>query len=614
MHRDRVKLRVYITGLVIFGAAAYFIITVSRLHFSDRIIVNGDRGPALRRGFILDRNGCYLAMSIERDSLFANPRKVKDPGAAAAALSPILGISKDILEERLRREKHFVWLKRTIDDTTAARVKKLNIEGLSFKKEMQRVYPAGSLAANLLGFTGVEGRGLEGMEYKFDDLLSGDRVLDASAGDLRAGYNIVLTLDRFAQHQAETGIEEAVKSTGAKQGAVIVMEVKTGRILAIGKYPSFDPNFYYLYGAEQRRNYTVTDSFEPGSTLKIIAMGLLLELFPNLNRTYLCRGSVEVADTTINCIATHGTVTPEDIIRHSCNAGIIQAMRAATKKQYHDFLKRFGFGARTGSEIPGESEGILRPLNQWSGLSKYSMAIGQEISVTSLQLAAAFSAIGNRGIYMVPGILEAVERDGGPAVQSFFPRSRGRVISQATSERLLKMMKLAVETGTGKRAAIAYYIVIGKTGTAQKSSPTGGYLPGRETAIFAGLAPYNDPEICILVVIDEPRGTSGGAAAAPVFARVASRILPFLGTREKYPVTRGEIKKRTTSVRFDGVTMPDLRGLSMAESLTNIWAMRKKFPVTPSFHGSGRIFHQEPPAGTKLVGSMRLKLYLKETK
>jgi cell division protein FtsI (penicillin-binding protein 3) len=614
MQRDKVKLRVYITGMLIFGAALYFIVSVFRLHFSDRIIVNNTGGPTLRRGFIRDRGGHYLAMSIERESLFANPRQVKDPALTAAALSPLLGISKDIIEERLRRGKSFTWLKRKLDDAAAERIRALKLPGLNFRKEMQRVYPAGTLASNLLGFVGIENRGLEGIEYKFEDLLSGAKVLDAGAGGLRAGYTVVLTLDRFVQYQAERGIEEAVRATGAKQGTVLVMEVKTGRVLAIGKYPSFDPNFYQLYTADQRRSYTVTDSFEPGSTMKVLAMALLLELFPNLNRQYQCRGSVEVADTVINCLHVHGNVTLDDIIRYSCNAGMIQAMRAATKQSYHDLLRRFGFGARTGVELPGESEGILRPLKSWSGLSKYSMAIGQEISVTSLQLAAAFSAIGNRGVYMAPGIIEAIERDDGTPVQTFFPRSRGQVIRKETADRLLRMMKLSVEAGTGKRAAIAYYFVIGKTGTAQKSRPTGGYYPDRETAVFVGLAPYHDPELCILVVLDEPAGASGGAIAAPVFARVAERILPFLGVHPNYVSTKGEVKRLGVPPRFDGVTMPDLRGLSMAESLQNLSAARKKFAVSYSFSGTGRVFHQEPVPGAKLEPRAKLRIFLKEGK
>ena len=241
MHRDRVKLRVYITGVIILGAAVYFLVALFNLHFSDRVLLNGRKGPELRRGFIRDRNGNYLAMTIERYSLFANPGKIDNPSRVADLLSPIIGVSRDIIEERLGREKQFVWLKRRLEDAAAENVRRLNIPGLGFKKEMQRMYPGGRLASNVLGFTGVEGRGLEGFEYLFNSVLTGERVLDEAAGELTAGYDVTLTIDRFIQHRAETAIDEASKNTGALHGVVLVMEVKTGRVLAIAGYPSFDP-------------------------------------------------------------------------------------------------------------------------------------------------------------------------------------------------------------------------------------------------------------------------------------------------------------------------------------------------------------------------------------
>jgi cell division protein FtsI/penicillin-binding protein 2 len=564
----------------------------------------------VRRGLIMDRERNILAMSVERDSLYAQPKKIKEPQKTADVLSRILGISKDILESKLQSNSDFVWIKRKIDGTAAARIKELNIEGLYFKKEMHRAYPSGSLAANIIGFVGIDGKGLEGLEYKYNDVLS-----SASAKgneEYASGDSLVLTINRFVQHHAEKAISEAVKHTGAIQGVVLVMEVKTGKLLAIGKYPSFDPNHYEISTQRQRQHYTVTDSFEPGSTLKIIAMALLLELFPSLDRRYLCQGRVEVADTVINCIGVHGHVSPADIIKYSCNAGIIQAMKDVKKQAMYDVLKKFGFGSRTGIELPGESEGILRPISKWSGLSKYSMAIGQEISVTSIQLAAAFSAIGNHGVYMVPTIIEAVESGDGAVVRSFFPRSKGNVISKETAHKLLSMMKVAVESGTGKRAAIAYYIVLGKTGTAQKSRPGGGYDPGRETALFVGLAPYPDPEICIIVVLDEPSGASGGAVAAPVFGQVAERILPYLGIRDNPIVSSGIIAEKKETMRFDGFSMPDFSGLTLPESVRLVSHIRKAIPVNPSWHGTGRVFQQDPRPGTKLLPGSRIKVYLRE--
>ncbi len=610
MRRDRAHVRVYLAGILIVGIAAYLLIAIYQLHFSEKIILSSKTGN-VRRGLIMDRQRNILAMSVERESLFANPKKIKDPTAVASVLSRFLGISKDIIERKLQSPGDFVWIKRKVDDAAALKIKELKIDGLFFQKEMQRAYPSGSIAANILGFVGIDGNGLEGLEYKYDAVLSRSSGTSSDEG-YASGDSLVLTIDRFVQHQAEKAIGDAVKNTGAIQGVVLVMEVKTGKLLAIGKYPSFDPNHYEASSSHQRQHYTVTDSFEPGSTLKIIAMALLLELFPSLDKRYVCRGKVEIADTVINCIGVHGQVSATDIIKYSCNAGIIQAMKDVKKQAMYDMLTRFGFGSRTGIELPGESEGILRPLSRWSGLSKYSMAIGQEISVTSIQLAAAFSAIGNHGVYMIPTVVEAIERDDGTVVRSFFPRSKGNIISKETAKKLLSMMKVAVESGTGKRATVAYYIVVGKTGTAQKSRPGGGYDPGRETAIFIGLAPYPAPEICILVVLDEPSGASGGAVAAPVFARVAKRILPYLGVRNKPLIASGKILEKGESFHFDGRTMPDFTGHTLAESVRNISMMRKALSINTSWHGTGRVFRQQPVPGTKLTFGSRIKLYLKE--
>lgn len=602
-------MRIYLAGVLIVACTIYLLIAAYQLHFSDKILLSPP-SEQVRRGLILDRNRYILAISVDRESVYANPKKIKDPIKTAEILSPYLGISKDVLEQRLKSNLDFVWLRRKIGDDVAKKIKELKLEGIMFRKETQRVYPSGSLASNILGFVGVDGKGLEGIEYKFNNLLSLPDEGDADT--VASGCSIVLTIDRFVQYQSEMAIADAVRRTGAQQGIVVVMEIKTGKILAIGKYPTFDPNHYELSTLKQRQHYTVTDAFEPGSTLKIIAMALLLELFPSLERQYVCIGKVEVADTVINCIGVHGRVSFVDIIKHSCNAGIIQAMKQVPKQSMYDFLRRFGFGTRTGIELPGESEGILRPLAKWSGLSKYSMAIGQEISVTSLQLAAAFSAIGNYGVYMHPTIIEAIERSDGTVIRAFYPRSKGAVISKETARRLLEMMKVAVESGTGKRAAIAFYIVVGKTGTAQKSRPGGGYDPGRETALFVGLAPYPNPDVCILVVIDEPSGASGGAVAAPVFAQVAGRILPYIGSARTVLIKSEHIaEKKEKAVFFDGSTMPDFSGLTLAESVHLISHMRKRVALHPSWHGTGHVYYQIPAAGSKLSPKERIKLYLK---
>jgi cell division protein FtsI (penicillin-binding protein 3) len=608
------KRRIYATGILMLGIACFFVFRLFSLHFSDKIRLRTGPGEPDARGMIQDRNGSVLALSIERESLFAVPGKVADPGAAAERLAPILGISRDVLEERMSRKREFVWLKRKLSDGEAAQVRALAIPGVSFRKELHRVYPQGPLAANIIGFVGVENRGLAGVEYKFDQTLSGWSVTPFEGPDdgRRECHHIMLTIDRFVQYQAEKAIEDAVTRFGARQGSVLVMQVKTGRVLAIAKFPSFDPNTYHAYSDVERNSYTVTDSFEPGSTLKIIAMALLLELFPDFNREFTCTGYVEVAGERINCVGVHGVVRPPDIIRYSCNAGIIQAMRLVRKQQYYDMLRRFGFGARVGVELPGESEGLLRPLNAWSGLSKYSTAIGQEISVTSLQMAAAFAAIGNGGVYMAPSVIESVRTDGGAPIRNFFPRAKGRVISASVARKLMEMMRLVVESGTGGGARIRFYIVVGKTGTGQKSSGRGGYTD-RVTASFVGLAPFDNPELCIIAVIDEPAGNAGGgAAAAPVFARVAERVMPYLGIGSSPVQVPGAVRRTERAARRQVPALPDFRGLTLAQAVESLTLIQRQYNVTYSLHGRGRVFFQSPAPGSALAHSVRIRLHFRE--
>jgi len=615
MQPEKSKRRIYITGFLVAGIACFFVFKLFTLHFSDRIRIPGHGSGHARRGYILDRNGYIMAMSVEKESLFANPMKIEKPEEVAERIAPILGMAKDVIVERLGRQKRFVWLKRRMEEGEAAKIRALNIPGLQFRKELHRVYPHGSLGANIIGFVGLDNSGLAGIEYKFNSMLSGkddERRHKNNEDRIITGNHITLTIDRFIQYQSEAGIEETVKAFNARQGMVLVLEVKTGRILAVAKYPGFDPNYYYQFSDNERGNYTVTDSFEPGSTLKIIALATLLELFPNFNRQFQCRGEVTVADTTINCIDTHGTVGLADIARYSCNAGMIQAMRYVKKVQYYRMLRRFGFGARTGIELPGESEGLLRPLGEWSGLSKYSLAIGQEISVTSLQLAAAFGAIGNGGVYMVPSIIESIEDDNGAVLQSFYARSKGRVISRATAQKLMSMMRLVMERGTGARARIRFYVVVGKTGTGQKSVRQRGYSE-RATASFIGLAPYDNPEICILVVVDEPAGgAGGGSAAAPVFAKVAERVLPYLGVKNPVVTRGGAIRNTVSPVVFDGTHLPDFRGMTLADSLRALVQVQKRFHITYSLHGKGRVVSQQPLPGKAVGNNEKIKLYLQE--
>jgi cell division protein FtsI (penicillin-binding protein 3) len=400
---------------------------------------------------------------------------------------------------------------------------------------------------------------------------------------------------------------------GAKQGAVLVMEVATGRILALAHYPSFDPNVYFRYSPFMRRNFSVIDSFEPGSTMKVLSLAALLEHGRSFQgKRFNCEGSVVIGDTTINCTGVHGSLDIEGVISRSCNVGVIKAMKELGKDELYATLARFGFGRKACGDFPGETEGIFRPTARWSGLSKYSISIGQELSVTSLQMGAAFCAVANDGIMNMPSIIEAVESPEGELIQTFYPRTRGRVISSATAATLMKLMRSVVTRGTGLMAASAYYDAVGKTGTSQKFIRQSGVYSDRVIASFVGIAPYERPEICVLVLIDDPVDKlSGGVIAAPVFSRIIDAALPYSGVKKGASSGRLPIHKKERHLYSGGATMPDFRGAGLARSLDALVALQREWDIEYRISGSGGVYEQSPRAGTPLSRKQKIILYLK---
>ncbi|HNV45731.1 MAG TPA: penicillin-binding protein [Spirochaetota bacterium] len=608
--------RVYVIGIIVVGIAFTYVYKMFELHFSDRVSVGAGRRANVRRGTITDQHGAILAVSIEKHSLFANPEEIADPAEAAAFLAPVLGLPRDFLQARLMRKKRFVWLKRMLEDDVAEAVRRRALKGLHLKREYDRVYPHGTLAATVIGFADREGRGLEGIEYRFDRELAGARRARGIPG-VRAEApplcDISLTLSRPVQHAAEEALADACRAARAKQGSALVIEARTGRILAMAKYPLFDPNAYAQADDDERRNFSIVDSFEPGSTLKVFAMAALLEHHPAvLKASYRCEGYVEIADVLINCTRIHGRLDADGVIAHSCNAGMIQAMKPLTREHLHDLLARVGFGRAVGADMPGESEGLLRPVAGWSGLSKYSISLGQEISVTSLQLAAAFCALANDGTYVVPSVIESVTDADGVPVRRFYTRTRGQVIRPDIARRLVSMMRGAVSEGTGARARLAQYQVAGKTGTAQKSSKQGGYAPNKYIVSFAGIAPAERPDLCVLVVIDEPAGEfSGGDLAAPVFAGIVRRALPLRGVKAALVPAAEPRASVFAPPRLPIAVMPDLRGMSLSEALWVLVELQNRYGATFAITGGGTVHAQEPAANTALSGKERITLFLK---
>jgi cell division protein FtsI (penicillin-binding protein 3) len=614
MKKSVFKRRVFITGLILSIVLFFFVIKLVNLHFSDKIILPKPEPIEDGRGYIFDRDGYLLALSIRLDSFYVNPQELKDPANAAIKLSPLVNISSNDLVARFTANRKFVWLIRRCDDQVSEKIRALNIKGIYYTREYKRVYPYNNLAANVIGFVGLDNNGLDGVEYKYNSILSGkdEIVKDEVFREIYQKKNLTLTIDRFIQYAAEDELSKSMMQHNAVQGSVVILDVESGRILAMAKYPSFNLNYFNRYNQSVRSNFGLVDSFEPGSTFKIIALAALLENRPEaLKREYFCEGYVEVSGVRINCLHRHGKITIDRIISESCNAGMIQSVKSLERKELYDTIRRFGFGAQTGIGLPGEADGILRPVAKWSGLSKYSLSLGHEISVTAIQLAAAFNAIANNGIYLSPSLIERIDKPDGSVVMSFHPTPKGRVMKQEDSAVVMNLMRDVVVKGTGKRGDSAYYQIAGKTGTSQKFSREAGAYSDRNVSSFVGVVPYKKPVISMAVIIDDPGDRlTGGASAAPLFMRIADRILPYLGVGAK---DASSLKMKKSKDREIAVydTVPDLRGMNIYEVADVLRALSEKHGIKYYLKGSGRVYAQKPSPGESIKQGGDIILHLR---
>ena len=502
-----------------------------------------------RRGPIYDRSGEELALSVDVDSVYADPMEVGDPAAAARRLAPVLGLKAAEVRERLEADKQFVWLRRKIDPEMRRRVEALKIPGIHFTGESRRYYPKRSLAAHVLGACGVDNQGLAGLEYAYNDHFTGTpgrlefirdgrggRVLYEKDVDPVPGDGLVLTLDATIQHIAEREIDVAMRETGADGAAVVVLRPQTGEILALASRPGFDPN---VAGAidNTRRNRVVTDFYEPGSTFKVITAAAALdagkvrpgEVIFCENGLYVL-GKRRIREDKL----PFGDLTFTDVLANSSNIGTVKVANRMSSTAFLESIHRFGFGKASDLELPGESPGLLRSLKRWSGFSHASIAIGQEVGVTPIQLAAALGAIANDGIYNPPTIVGAFVRPDGTRVAPERAAGSGprRAVSAQAARTLRHMLESVTTDGTGKAARVPGYSAAGKTGTAQKIDPaTRRYAPGKYVAWFSGFVPAMEPALVIVVMVDEPRGLHrhGGDVSAPVFSRIAEPVLQYLG-------------------------------------------------------------------------------------
>jgi cell division protein FtsI/penicillin-binding protein 2 len=491
------------------------------------------------RGTIFDRTGEPLAIGQQATTVYADPRQVRNPRQVALAAARALGVDANALYPRLAdRSKHFVYVQRKADPVQAAKLEQQELAGLGFYSEEVRAYPQGAVAAHVLGFAGVDNDGLEGLEKALDGRLAGKpgskTIVKDPLGNVideidtraeTAGADVFLTLDHRMQANAEAVLRATVRDAHAKAGTAIVLDPRTGAILAMANVPTFDPNRFGKAPADRRRNRAITDTYEPGSTLKLVTVaGALSEKLVAPSTRFTLETSILVADRIIHEHEPRPTqrMSVAQILSQSSNVGTITLAQLLGKDRLLSWLDRFGFGRRTGVDYPGESRGLLPTY--WSGSTIGNVPIGHGIAVTPVQMAAAYGAIANRGVLRTPHL---VERIGDRSTK----RGTGRrVVSQTVAAQVMTMLRDVVnaEGGTGALAAVPGYTVAGKTGTAAKPE-RGGYSTSRYVASFAGIVPAKDPRLVVLVSIDEP-GTAiwGGVVAAPAFSRIAQFGLQYL--------------------------------------------------------------------------------------
>lgn len=499
-----------------------------------------------KRGTIFDRRGREMAVSTDATSIAVRPSQVKDPAAAARELAAIFQKPTAEVQKKLAAEKPFVWLKRQATPREVEAVRLLRVPGVEFVAESSRFYPNRTLAAHVLGFTGMDGKGLEGVEFFHDVHLRGTgtsvRILkdaygngflsEAPGDEEGAGKNLVLTLDQAVQHAAETALAEAVESSRAKSGMALVMEPATGAILAMALAPTFNPNAHDAAKKALWRNRAVTDPFEPGSTLKIFVAAAALEhtqLSPRT--TFNCEnGAYRIGKYTVHDVHRYGVLSLQDIIKFSSNIGAAKIGEKVGPEKLYQTLRNFGFGERTGIDSPAETAGMLMPPKRWADIDTAAISFGHGMSVSAVQLVSAVSAIANDGILMKPRIVQAVTDRQGQIVQQFPPEPVRRAVSSATARTVRDILQtVMLPGGTGVSGSLEGYTACGKTGTARKVDESGHYASDRHVASFVGFAPVEAPQVTVLVVIDEPRGQIyGGAVAAPVFRKIAQATLNYL--------------------------------------------------------------------------------------
>lgn len=628
--------------------AAWSIVVIGRLvqiqlvrheHYVTRAQRQQERTLALNpvRGSIIDARGRVLAESVSAETIYADPQAIGDDRprvVKALAAIPGLGLSAKELDEKLSASGGFVYLARQLPLDVTARVRALRLNGIGFIEAHRRSYPKATLAANVIGYVGMDGEGLAGVEHSFDTFVRGHAGKVTLLRDARRGMylvggegankpvdgnDVVLTIDSVVQFIAERAVAKAMEKYHASAAWAIVMDPSDGAILAMVSQPTFDPNHFSDFTPSSWRNRNVQDSYEPGSTFKIVTAAAGLEegvITPSqildCGNGFIRIGNVDIHEHGHNA---YGLMTFEDVMIHSSNVGAIRVGLGLGQDRFYRYIRAFGFGERTGIPLPGEQLGLVRRVGRWSQLSNASMSIGQEIGVTPIQVVRAVATVANGGVRVEPRIVERVVDGEGRVIYAPKRATPQRVISEKTAAVLNEILKSVVARGTGENAALDEHIVAGKTGTAQKAG-RGGYSPDKFVASFAGYVPADRPKLVILVAVDEPKGAQyGGTIAAPVFKEIAESTLRYLGVPPSIPARSIGVAppmlaafSQHPAAGPESAGVPEFRGLDARAAVAR--AVRAGLVVRVD--GSGVVTSQEPMPGGALPQTRTISLTLAE--
>ena len=642
-----IRIRTVLLGLLVLGALAGLLARAAQLQLGEgarlarlaREQYRLEVSLPARRGAIVDRRGAALASSVQVDSVFVNPSLLPDPHAAALGLAAALHLDPHALERRLDPTSQFAWVKRQVTASEAEAARRLSLPGLGFAKEGRRFYPERELAAQLLGFTGLDGEGLEGLEKRYDASLRGRAVLlpgvrdakgrvltqeSVSSGELE-GAAIQLTLDRNIQYLAQQSLARQVSATRSASGMAIVMEPATGAILALAIAPSFNPNAVSDRDRRAVRDRAVADAFEPGSTFKAFLAAAALQERVVTPGTVLFgeNGAFPIGGRTIHDHERFGWMSFAKVLQVSSNVGAAKVGLSLGRERLHDYLTAFGFGLRTEIGLPGEVRGQLPPIR--SDIATATTSFGQGVTATPIQLVTGYAAIANGGTRMRPYVVARVTQPDGQVVETK-PQVVRQVVSPAIAQEVTRMLEGVVEKGgTAEKAALPGYRVAGKTGTAQKVDPvTGGYSADKRFASFIGYLPAEAPRVVIGVFMDEPKGqVYGGLVAAPVFREIAEGTMRQLGIAPTEPlavVARAPpavaspparlpaelIEDDESSPMASGRTVPAVVGLPARRAVH----LLAEAGLVASLQGEGRVVGQRPAAGAALPADGTIALTL----